>query len=101
MEIKNITIIDDFCRKHADAAEPMNQWMSAVEVAQWKNPHELKAEFPTADCVGNRHYVFDIKGNTYRLITVIVFFDGMVDIRFVGTHAEYDKLNKTKNIKEI
>ncbi|MGV8135475.1 MAG: type II toxin-antitoxin system HigB family toxin [Mangrovibacterium sp.] len=53
----------------------------------------LKQTFPSADYVGNARYVFNIKGNGYRIVTVVVFIAGTLAIRFVGTHEEYDKID--------
>jgi len=52
----------------------------------------MKADFPDADYVTNSRYVFNLKGNNYRLIVVVVFFAGELNIRFAGTHSEYDKI---------
>ena len=62
------------------------------------NHTDLKEAFPSSDYVGNNRYAFNISGNKYRLITVVVFFDGIMQIRFVGTHDEYSKI---KDIKAI
>jgi len=101
MYVRGSRIIEDFCKKHADAAEPLEQWLSAVKKAQWKMHSDLKASFPSADYVGNKRYVFDIKGNHHRIVGLVVFFEGVVEIRYVGTHAEYTKLNKTKDITTL
>lgn len=53
----------------------------------------MRKDFPSADYVGNQHYVFNIKGNNYRLIVVVMFMPGLVYIRWVGTHKEYDKID--------
>ena len=53
----------------------------------------IKKDFPSVDYVGNQRYVFNIKGNNYRLVFVIKFVPQFVFIRFVGTHAEYDKID--------
>ena len=98
MEIRQAKLIEEFCQKHTDAVDPVARWLDVVELAQWKHHNELKADFPTADYVGNRRYVFNIKGNHYRLVVIVVFFDGIIDVQFIGTHAEYSKI---KNIKEI
>lgn len=82
-----------FWIKHPDAETPLRIWFKKVEQARWRSISELKAEFPFADYVGNNRVVFDIKGNKYRII-VLVFFKGQkMFIRFVGTHADYDKIN--------
>ena len=62
-------------------------------LAEWKNLSDIKADFPTTDYVGNQHYVFDIRGNKYRLVVVVKFTIGHIFIRFVGTHSEYDKID--------
>ena len=98
MRIRQAKLIEEFCRKHADATEPLDQWVRFIKAAQWKTPNELKADYPSADFVGNGRWVFNIKGNHYRLITIVVFRYGVIDLRFIGTHDEY---NKIKNIKEI
>lgn len=54
---------------------------------------DVKATFNSVDNVGNQHYVFNVKGNTYRIVAVIKFTIKFVYIHFVGTHAEYDKIN--------
>lgn len=84
-----------FWKKHPDAETPLKLWFKKVKQAKWDTPNDLKKEFPTADYVGNNRIVFDIKGNKYRII-VLAFFKGQkIFIRFVGTHAEYDKINAT------
>ncbi len=60
--------------------------------ADWKNFSDLRRDFPSVDYVGNQHYVFNIRGNKYRLIVVVKFTIGRVFIRFVGTHSEYDQI---------
>jgi len=83
----------DFWEKHPVAEIPLRIWFKKVEQANWKNLAELKSDFPKADYVGNNRVVFDIKGNDFRVIAVVVFLIGKVLIRFVGTHAEYDKVD--------
>ena len=82
-----------FWKKHPDAETPLKLWFKKVKQAKWNTINDLKKDFPTADYVGNNRIVFDIKGNKYRII-VLAFFKGQkIFIRFVGTHAEYDKIN--------
>lgn len=90
--------IEEFSRKHADAKEALERWSGILADAEWKTHADLKADFPSADFVGNNRYVFNIKGNNYRTVVLVVFFAGTVAIRFVGTHGEYDKIKDIKNI---
>ena len=76
-----------------DSKVALERWYNITEKAEWHNFAEIKEDFPATDSVGNQHYVFNIKGNKYRLIVVVKFIIGRVFIRFVGTHADYDKIN--------
>ena len=78
---------------HDDARVALERWYHITEQAQWKNLSDIKQDFPATDYVGNQHYVFNIRGNRYRLVVVIKFTIGYMFIRFVGTHQEYDKIN--------
>jgi mRNA interferase HigB len=87
----------EFWKKHEDSETPLRVWFKKVEQSKWKSINDLKKDFPTADYVGNDRVVFDIKGNKYRIV-VLVFFQGQkVFIRFVGTHAEYDRIDAAKS----
>ena len=76
-----------------DSKIASERWYQIAEEAEWKNFSDIRVDFPNADYVGNQHYVFNIKGNNYRLIVVIKFTINRIFIRFVGTHKEYDKID--------
>ena len=76
-----------------DARVSLERWYHIVLEAQWRNLGEMKADFPSVDYVGNQRYVFNIRGNKYRLVVVVKFVMGYVFIRFIGTHIEYDKID--------
>jgi len=71
-------------------------WRREVERAEWAKPTEVKAMFGTADIVGGNRVVFDICGNTYRLVVHFNYAAGVARIRFAGTHAEYDRIDVTR-----
>lgn len=75
-------------------------WYSITSKASWRNLSDIKKDFNSVDYVGNHRYVFNVKGNDYRIIVIVVFMSKKVYIRFIGTHAEYDKIDKT-TIKNI
>ena len=97
MKIQNRELLHKFVKKHADSARAMQKFIDIVEDAYWQNFSDIKADFNSVDYVTNERYVFDIKGNKYRIIAVIIFVGGVFFIRFVGTHADYSKIN-AKNI---
>ncbi len=76
-----------------DSRAALERWYDIAENAEWKNLSEVKNDFPYTDYVGNQRYVFNIKGNNYRLVVVIKFVMGYIFVRFVGTHKEYDKID--------
>lgn len=86
-------ILRQFWERHNDCEQQLKAWHQEVSKAAWTNPNEIKIEYPNASIIGNDRIVFNIKGNTYWLIVRINFDYQMVWIRFIGTHAEYDKVN--------
>ena len=96
MRIRNRVLLDKFAKKHADSIKAMQKFIDIVEEADWKNLNDIKTDFNSVDYVSNERYVFDIRGNKYRIIAVIIFVGGVFSIRFVGTHAEYSKIDATQ-----
>jgi mRNA interferase HigB len=76
-----------------DAEAPLRQWLRVVRLATWRTPSDVKASFGNASILHDSVVVFNIGGNKYRLVTVILYRAGQVLIRGVYTHAEYDQLD--------
>jgi mRNA interferase HigB len=85
----------DFWQKHPDCEQQLKAWHQEVEKAKWKGPKDIKLEYPSASFLQDNRVVFNIKGNHYRLIVRINYAYQMVWIRFIGTHAQYDKTDAT------
>ena len=98
MRVISFSMIRDFIAKHADADVALRDWYKRTTKANWTNFSDIKQTFNTVDYVGNDRYVFDIKGNNYRIVAVVIFINKKVYMRFVGTHEEYDKIKDIKNI---
>lgn len=86
-----------FYEEHPEAKNALEHWYDTTEEADWSNVNDVKETFNSADYVGNDRLVFNIKGNKYRLVALVIFRIRTVFIRFVGTHSEYDKID-VKNI---
>lgn len=93
MRVISKKILRDFWEIQSDCEQQLKSWFREAYKSQWKNPNELKNEYPSASILEGNRVVFNIKGNSYRLIVKISFEYKMVWIRFIGTHAEYDKIN--------
>lgn len=80
---------------HADAETGLERWYMRAKNAEWHSLADIKKDYPSVDYVGNQRYVFNISGNSYRLVVIIQLTPGTILIRWVGTHAEYDKIDCT------
>jgi mRNA interferase HigB len=87
-------ILEEAQKRHADAAKRLSAWRAEVasKATVWTSFQDVRDRYPKADKVGDR-YVFDIGGNRFRLIAKINFAAGVVAVRWIGTHADYDKIN--------
>lgn len=79
--------------KHADSEQYLKTWYDTAMNSQWKTPNDVKKTYANASILKNRRIVFNIKGNSYRLIVKFNFEKQWAFIRFIGTHVEYDKIN--------
>jgi mRNA interferase HigB len=77
----------------ADSEQPLKAWYDEVTKADWKKPNEIKAQYKNASILKESRVVFNIHGNTYRLVVKINYDFEVIYIRFVGTHKQYDKIN--------
>lgn len=96
MRVISKKILREFWEKHAASQQQLKSWYQETSNAEWKSPKEIKKEYPSASFLENNRIVFNIKGNTYRLIIKINYDYQMIWIRFIGTHAQYDKIDATK-----
>ncbi|MGZ5243177.1 MAG: type II toxin-antitoxin system HigB family toxin [Bacteroidia bacterium] len=79
--------------EYADAEQHLRAWYAEAKRVKWTNSNDIKKQYRNASIVGNNRIVFNIKGNKYRLIVAIDYVFQLVFIRFIGTHAEYDKID--------
>jgi len=91
MQLINVVALDNFKRDHADTRTSLDIWRTEVEAANWKTPQDIKIRYRSADFLAKDRVIFNIKGNSYRLVVVVKYSMGMVVVEWVGTHAEYDK----------
>lgn len=93
MRIVALKALREFWKRHPEAEHPLRAWHDQVSRAQWRAPTDLKAQFGNASILKGRRVVFNIKGNDYRLVAAMAYNTGLVFIKFVGTHAEYDSID--------
>jgi len=76
-----------------DSQAPLEAWHDVVIKAEWKSPQDVKNQFRNASICANNRVVFNIGGNKYRLVVEIQYRVGIVWVKFIGTHTEYDQIN--------
>jgi mRNA interferase HigB len=93
MWVLSRSTLEKFWRKHPDAKGSLKAWLGAMKGAQFASPNDLKRLFRTVDFVGNDRAIFNIAGNKYRLIVSVDYSMGRIFVRFIGTHAAYNRIN--------
>lgn len=93
MRIITFRKIKEFSLLNTDADIALREWYKKTQKAEWNCFADIKKSFNSADAAGNNRYVFNIRGNKYRLIAIVLFKMKTVYIRFIGTHREYDSID--------
>ena len=88
----------EYYTKNPQAKSALEEWFEKTKKSEWTCFADIKNTFNSVDAVGNQRYVFNIKGNDYRLVVIILFTPKTVYIRFVGTHKEYVEIQDIQNI---
>lgn len=95
MRIITPRTIREYYLSHADAETGLEHWICIAKNAEWRTLADIKKDYNSVDYVGNSRYVFNISGNSYRLVVLIRLLPGVIYVRWIGTHAEYDKIDCT------
>lgn len=85
--------LKDFWMKNPDSEQYLKTWFDTAMNSKWKTPNEVKKTYANASILKESRIVFNIKGNTYRLVAKFNFEKQWIFIRFIGTHNEYDKID--------
>ncbi len=93
MRIIALGTLRDFWKKHPQAEIPLRSWYALASRADWRRPSGIKADYASASFMAGNRVVFNIKGNDYRLVVAVHYDRGMMYVRFVGKHREYDRID--------
>lgn len=93
MRIFTEQALKEFAERNPSSKTALQVWCKVVRKSEWRSLSDIKDTFNSVDYVANQRFVFNIKGNEYRLVAVVKFSIGFVYIRFIGTHKDYDKID--------
>lgn len=101
MRILAIKTLKQFWEAYPQAKQSLLAWHEETEIAQWNNPNELKQQFRNASIVSEKRVVFNVHGNSYRLVVDIEYRLKIVFVVWLGTHKQYDKVDVKKLINYV
>ncbi len=93
MRVISRRALREFWHRHAKAEAPLTAWFNEAQSADWAKPADIRSRYRSADFLAGNRVVFNIGGNKYRLIVRVAYDAKIVYIRFVGTHAEYKRID--------
>jgi mRNA interferase HigB len=96
MRVISVRTLKDYCSEFPQAEQALLSWHEEAEAANWNNPNELKFQYHNASVLTDKRVVFNIHGNTYRLIVDIEYRLKIVFVVWFGTHKQYDKIDAKK-----
>ena len=96
MRIIAVKTLKEYWERFPQAKQALLSWYEEIETAEWSRPNELKVHYRNASIITDKRVIFNIHGNSYRLIVDIEFRLNIVFIVWVGTHKQYDKINVKK-----
>ena len=100
MVVISKTILNQFGLMYPDVTDTLNEWYEILKASNWNSFTDIKQTFNSVDYVKNNRYVFNIKGNNYRIVALIFFNVRTVYIKFIGTHSEYDAIKDILTIDQ-
>ena len=96
MNVINRKTLNEYCYQYPDAAQALETWYRICKKATWKNFNDVRKVYPGADQIGDDRMVFNVRGNHYRLIVRFSFTFKVIQLKWFGTHAQYDKIDVLK-----
>ena len=93
MRVLAVKALHTFWDAHPDVEERLKAWVHDAERSTWRTPMDIKRVYANASFLTDNRVVFNIKGNSYRLVLAINYEAGVVRVRFIGTHQNYDRID--------
>ena len=91
MRLIGLSILHVFCEKHSDCRSWLENWIADVRASRWGSLNDLKERYPSASILAENVVIFNVRGNSYRLVVQVAVGMQIVSVKWVGTHAEYSR----------
>jgi len=91
MRVVGVETLHEFCQHHREVEDQIKAWLAEASEATWQTTRDIKLRYSSASFVSGNRVIFNLKGNKYRLLTMVTFKSQVVLVLKIGTHAEYDK----------
>jgi mRNA interferase HigB len=91
MRVIGLGQLSAYCDDQSDCRKWIANWIADVKRSTRATPHDIKAKYPSASFLADNVVIFNVRGNEYRLDTQVAYKTGVVNVRWIGTHAEYSK----------
>lgn len=94
MKIIGLGQLHSFCQQWPDTKNWINNWLADTKAAQWASSHDIKTRYASASFLANNVVIFNVRGNNYRLETIVAYKTATVVVTWIGTHADYTRRHK-------
>jgi mRNA interferase HigB len=91
MRVVGTQLLHEFCQQHRDVEDQVEGWLAEAREASWKTTQDVRLRYRSASFLSGNQVIFNLKGNKYRLLTLVNFNNQVILVKKIGTHAEYDK----------
>jgi mRNA interferase HigB len=93
MKVVGRPLLQSFCEKYRHAKNWIENWLADVEATSWESSHDIKQQYRSASFLPGNVVIFNVKGNEFRLEVQVAYRTSVVVVKWIGTHAEYDRRN--------
>lgn len=91
MRVVGAKTLHRFCQHHQEVEDQVKAWLAEAREATWQTTRDIKVRYASASFLSGNRVIFNLKGNKYRLLTMVTFKSQVVLVVKIGTHTEYDK----------
>lgn len=93
MKLVGREVLERFCAAHPDCRPWISAWIADLPGSHWRTPQDIKSRYSAVSFLADNVVIFNVRGNSYRMVVRVAYAVQVVSVRWIGTHAEYDKVD--------